>query len=97
MQERRKSITGYEGLYEITETGKIITLRAQRPMVRCKDEYGFHVVHLTDKEGNRKLHNVFTLWEKAFPELDKHSFKGALKPKYGTGCKLLDRSGIHFE
>lgn len=98
MQEKRKMIEEYEDLYEVTETGRIISLREQRPLARCKDEYGFHIVSLTNKEGGKKNHNVFELWQKAFPEnQDRKSFKGALKAKYGTGCVLLNRKGVHFE
>lgn len=98
MQEKRKMIKEYEELYEVTETGRIISLREQRPLARCKDEYGFHIVSLTNKKGHKKNHNVFELWQKAFPEnQDRTSFKGALKAKYGTGGVLLNRKGVHFE
>ncbi|PEU04102.1 hypothetical protein CN527_04520 [Bacillus cereus] len=95
MQEECRGIKEYEDLYEITNTGKIITLRQQRPLTRCGDEYGFHIVKL-NKNGISTNHNVFDLWKQAFPELKHSEFKGALKIKYGTGCKMTTGSGIHF-
>jgi len=93
--EVSRTITGYDGLYDITQSGRIISVRENRPLARCNDEYGFHIVRLT-KEGTATSHNVFELWQQAFPELEQTAFKGALKAKYGTGCKLIDKPGIHF-
>ncbi|PJO40072.1 NUMOD4 domain-containing protein [Lysinibacillus xylanilyticus] len=93
--EERRAISGYEGLYDVTASGRIITVRESRPLARCNDEYGFHIVRLT-KEGTASSHNVFEIWKQAFPELEQTNFKGALKAKYGTGCKLSDKPGIHF-
>lgn len=95
LNEESRPISGYEGLYEITASGRILTVRENRPLVRCNDEYGFHIVRLT-KEGTATSHNVFELWKQAYPELEQTNFKGALKAKYGTGCKLIDKPGIHF-
>lgn len=95
INEETRAISGYEGLYEITASGRIINMRVNRPLARCNDEYGFHIVRLT-KEGTASSHNVFELWKQAYPELEQTNFKGALKAKYGTGCKLSDKPGIHF-
>ncbi|MEB2300402.1 3-ketosteroid-delta-1-dehydrogenase [Lysinibacillus xylanilyticus] len=95
INEERRAISGYEGLYEVTASGRIINVRVNRPLARCNDEYGFHIVRLT-KEGTASSHNVFELWKQAYPELEQTNFKGALKAKYGTGCKLSDKPGIHF-
>ena len=95
INEERRAISGYEGLYDVTASGRIITVHGNRPLARCNDEYGFHIVRLT-KEGTASSHNVFELWKQAFPELEQTNFKGALKAKYGTGCKLSDKPGIHF-
>lgn len=94
-QEESRAIAGYEGLYEMTASGRIITVRENRPLARCNDEYGFHIARLT-KDGKASSHNVFELWKQTFPELEHTFFKGALKAKYGTGCKLIDKPGIHF-
>ncbi|MFJ6210171.1 NUMOD4 domain-containing protein [Lysinibacillus sp. NPDC092081] len=93
--EERRAISGYDGLYDVTASGRIITVRENRPLARCNDEYGFHIVRLT-KEGTASSHNVFELWKQAYPELEQTNFKGALKAKYGTGCKLTDKPGVHF-
>ncbi|WP_155590008.1 3-ketosteroid-delta-1-dehydrogenase [Lysinibacillus cavernae] len=94
-QEESRAIAGYEGLYEMTSSGRIITVRENRPLARCNDEYGFHIARLT-KDGKASSQNVFELWKQTFPELEHTQFKGALKAKYGTGCKLIDKPGIHF-
>lgn len=93
--EESRAIAGYEGLYEMTASGRIITVRENRALARCNDEYGFHIARLT-KDGKATSHNVFELWKQTFPELEQTHFKGALKAKYGTGCKLIDKPGIHF-
>ncbi|MEE3809524.1 3-ketosteroid-delta-1-dehydrogenase [Lysinibacillus fusiformis] len=93
--EESRAIAGYEGLYEMTVSGRILTVRENRPLARCNDEYGFHIARLT-KDGKASSHNVFELWKQTFPELEHTHFKGALKAKYGTGCKLIDKPGIHF-
>jgi hypothetical protein len=95
MLEESKRVKGYEDFYEITRSGRIISLRQQRPLTRCGDEYGFHIVKLT-KAGSSKNHNVFDLWKQAFPELCHSEFKGALKIKYGKACKLITGSNINF-
>lgn len=95
INEETRAISSYEGLYEVTASGRIINVRVNRPLARCNDEYGFHIVRLT-KEGTASSHNVFELWKQAYPELEQTNFKGALKAKYGTGCKLSDKPGIHF-
>jgi hypothetical protein len=89
MSENRKEISGYKGLYEITETGRIISLRQKRPMKRCNDEYGFHIVKLTNHQGEAMNHNVFEIWKSAFGSCKEAEFKGVKKPKYGKGCELL--------
>lgn len=94
-QEESRAIAGYEGLYEMTASGRIITVRENRPLARCNDEYGFHIARLT-KDGKASSQNVFELWKQTFPELEHTLFRGALKAKYGTGCKLIDKPGIHF-
>ncbi|MFJ7738085.1 NUMOD4 domain-containing protein [Lysinibacillus sp. NPDC097287] len=95
VEEESRAITDYEGLYEITASGRIISVRENRAMARCNDEYGFHIVRLS-KDGAASNHNVFELWKKEYPGLEETNFKGALKAKYGTGCKLSDKPGIHF-
>ncbi|KIL74380.1 NUMOD4 domain-containing protein [Bacillus badius] len=81
MQEESRDITGFEGLYKITKSGRVYSFYQKRYLTRCDDEYGFHIVKLT-KNGESGNHKVFELWKRAFGELDKSEFKGALKAKY---------------
>ena len=74
-QEESRAIAGYEGLYEMTTSGRIITVRENRPLARCNDEYGFHIARLT-KDGKASSHNVFELWKQTFPELEHTLSKG---------------------
>jgi hypothetical protein len=81
MEEARKPIQGYENLYEITSSGKILSLKRKRALARCGDEYGFHIVKLS-KDGKATNHNVFELWKQHFPNLSESEFKGAKKVIY---------------
>jgi hypothetical protein len=72
-------IKGYEGLYDISETGKVYSHRSKRTLKRCGDEYGFHIVKLY-KDGQSSNHNVFELWKAAFP--GETGFKGTRKIIY---------------
>ena len=81
VEEQRKLIEGYEGLYEITESGRIYSLSRKRFKTRCNDEYGFHIVKLS-KNGKGTNHKVFDLWKKAFSDLPESTFKGAKKRIY---------------
>ncbi len=81
MEEQRRPVTGYEGLYEVTESGRIYSVKRKKFMSRCNDEYGFHIVKLST-EGKGKNHKVFDLWKKEFNDAAQSQFKGALKIKY---------------
>ncbi|SOC44468.1 NUMOD4 motif-containing protein [Ureibacillus acetophenoni] len=80
-EEIRKPIEGYEGYYEISETGKIYSVKSQRFMARSDDEYGFHIVKLS-KNGISKNYNVYKLWKEEFPNLSESMFKGAKERIY---------------
>ncbi|RXI96297.1 hypothetical protein DS745_21440 [Anaerobacillus alkaliphilus] len=95
ISEIHKEITGYEGLCDITESGRVISLRSNRPMSRCNDEHGFHIVKLTNSIGETENHNVFELLKREFKSLDKSHFKGAIKAKYAKACKLLDIKNVN--
>lgn len=94
--EQRRVIKGYEEIYKITSTGRIYTHKYERFLARCGDEYGFHIVSLSDHNRIRKNWNVFKLWQETFPELPKEQFKGSLKIKYGKSCELRNNPDIHF-
>ena len=89
MNENSKPISGFEGLYEITESGRVISLRSKRPLARCNDEYGFHIVKLTNGKGEAKNFNLFELWQATYPQKSKLEFKGACNVKYGKSCTKL--------
>lgn len=87
MEEERRPIrdkeTGldYDGLYDITKSGRIISVKRNQIRVRCGDEYGFHIVKLS-KDGAATNHNLLKLWRQAFPDVSEHEFKGAINVKY---------------
>jgi NUMOD4 motif len=81
MGEEFKPIKGYEGLYDITETGKVFSHRSKRTLKRCGDEYGFHIVKL-HKNGKATNHNVFDLWRGIFQYIPGAVFKGTKVIKY---------------
>ncbi|QAS54768.1 NUMOD4 domain-containing protein [Halobacillus litoralis] len=89
MKEKHIQIEGYEGLYEITNSGRVYSNRSGKYLTRCNDEYGFHVVKLTNNSGDKHNYKVFDLWKKAFPSEQPIEFKGALNVKYGKGCSIL--------
>lgn len=80
-QELRKPVKGYEGLYEVTESGRIYSLHRERFLARCDDEYGFHIVRL-HKNGEAKNHYVFKVWRDAFNTLPDSMFNGTKKRIY---------------
>ncbi len=43
-QEERRVILGNIGISEVTSAGKIFTLRDNRALARCKDEYSEGVI-----------------------------------------------------
>lgn len=96
MEDIRIPVMGYEGLYDITKSGKIYSYSRQKFNERCDDEYGYHIVKLT-KNNELLNYNLYELWKKHFPNEDDKEFKGALKIKYGTGCVLSKKSGVHFQ
>jgi hypothetical protein len=81
VEKEYREIKGYEGLYDISETGKVYSHRSKRTLKRCGDEYGFHIVKLY-KEGQASNHNVFELWKVAFPGVNETGFKGTKKIIY---------------
>lgn len=81
MEEDKRDIKGYEGLYEMTKSGRIFSVKRQRFLSRCNDEYGFHIVKLS-KDERSKNHNVFKLWENEFDGISPSEFKGAMKSIY---------------
>ncbi|RSD27629.1 3-ketosteroid-delta-1-dehydrogenase [Mesobacillus subterraneus] len=75
MEEERRSIQGYEELYDITRSGKIIIKKNNRARHREGNEYGYANVHL-NKNGGRTLYKTFDIWKKAFPDANVSEYKG---------------------
>ena len=75
----RKPISGYEGLYDITSDGRVISLerhyvdslgkcyfKSERYIGNSKDAYGYLSVSLTDRNGNMKKFKIHRLVADAF-------------------------------
>ena len=56
-----KDIPGYEGLYKITEDGKVFSTYSQRFLNSWFNYKGYEEVNLCDKHYNRKKHKVHRL------------------------------------
>ncbi|KQX45865.1 NUMOD4 domain-containing protein [Paenibacillus sp. Root444D2] len=73
LDEERAPIKGYEGLYEITVSGRVFSIARNRFREREGDGYGFKWVKLS-KDGKSQNFLTKELWEKAFerrlPECD---------------------------
>lgn len=74
MEEERRGIKGYEELYDITRSGRIIIKRNNQVRHKEGDEYGYKYVHLHNK-GERKLYKTFELWKAAYPDADISEYK----------------------
>ncbi|MFS0841319.1 NUMOD4 domain-containing protein [Paenibacillus sp. 1P03SA] len=75
MDEEMKDIPGYEGLYAVTESGRIYSHSKKNFKIRNGSPYGFKHVHLY-KAGKKKLFKTGLLWESLFKNLPKIAYKG---------------------
>lgn len=75
MEEERRGIKGYEELYDITRSGRIIIKRNNRVRHREGNEYGYANVHL-HKNGKRVLCKTFDLWKEVFGDANVSEYKG---------------------
>jgi hypothetical protein len=75
VEEEKRSIIGYEELYHMTRSGRIIIKRNNRARHREGNEYGYANVHL-NKNGVRTLYKTLELWKTAFPDADLSEYKG---------------------
>jgi hypothetical protein len=74
--EEKRSIGGYEDIYDITRSGRIIIVSNKSVRHRAGNEYGYKNVHL-HKNGERKLHKTFELWKQAFgKDADNYEYMG---------------------
>lgn len=74
--EIKVDIPDYEGLYQITESGKIYSESKKSYKTLNNDPYGFENVRLY-KNGKPKTYKTYELWKRAFnDQLPDISYKG---------------------
>jgi hypothetical protein len=75
IEEVRLPIEGYEGIYEITPSGRIFSVSRNEFRHRIGDEYGFKWVKLS-KFGERENLLTWDIWKKTFPTLSENNYRG---------------------
>jgi hypothetical protein len=76
LKEESKGIKGYEEIYDITRSGRIVVKRNNSVRHRNGDEYGYTYVDL-HKYGDRKRSKTFDLWKEVWlPVADINEYKG---------------------
>lgn len=77
MSEERRSvkISGYEHLYDVTQSGKIINKKTNHVKVFNNDPYNFKNVHLY-KNGERELFKTYDIWRGTFSNANESEYKG---------------------
>ncbi|MYL47273.1 3-ketosteroid-delta-1-dehydrogenase [Virgibacillus halodenitrificans] len=76
--EIRKSVKakGFEDLYDVTQSGRIIAKKTNHVKVFNGDPYNFANVHLY-KDGERELFKTYDLWKEVFGgEFADSEYKG---------------------
>lgn len=73
--EERRVIKGYEELYDITRSGRIIAKKTNHVKYGSGSAYGYPNVHLY-RNGERELFKTRKLWRQAFPELPESEYRG---------------------
>ena len=66
MKEIWKDCKGYEGLYQVSNLGRVWSIRSQRYLKGCYDKDGYIKVNLTAKNGKVKTERVHRLVALAF-------------------------------
>lgn len=66
-QKRRVREIGFEDLYYVTRSGKIINKKTNRVKVLYGDPYGLENVQLF-KKGEKTLFKTYDIWKKVFGE-----------------------------
>lgn len=61
-----KDIPGYEGLYKVSNTGKIFSVVTNRELSVIQKKDGYTCISLCDKDHNKKQYRVHQLVAKAF-------------------------------
>lgn len=67
-----KDCKGYEGLYQVSNLGRVWTIRSQRYLKGSPDKDGYLRVHLTAKNGKVKLEKIHRLVALAFIDNPNH-------------------------
>ncbi|HZH59924.1 MAG TPA: 3-ketosteroid-delta-1-dehydrogenase [Metabacillus sp.] len=78
MNEERRSVKvyGYEHLYDVSKSGRIIAKKTNHVKVFNGNAYNFKNVHLY-RDGKRELFRTYDLWKETFGEDTPSSeFKG---------------------
>lgn len=63
MREKWRPVVGYEGLYEVSNLGRVRRIRIVEP---TKKKHGYMQISLVDKDGVRKLHRLHRIVAAAF-------------------------------
>lgn len=61
-----KDIPGYEGLYKVSNTGKIFSVATNRELSVIQKKDGYTCISLCDKDHNKKQYRIHQLVAKAF-------------------------------
>lgn len=56
-----KDIKGYEGLYQVSDQGRVFNVKTQNYLKPINSSNGYYRVHLTAKNGKRKLELIHRL------------------------------------
>lgn len=63
MREKWRPVVGYEGLYEVSNLGRVRRIRIVEP---TKKKHGYMQISLVDKDGVRKSHRLHRIVAAAF-------------------------------
>lgn len=66
--ENWRDINGYEGLYQVSDEGRVFSVRRNMIMKPTVNKGGYLIVNLTAKDGKQKVYNLHTLVANAFLE-----------------------------
>lgn len=71
MEEIWKDIEGYEGYYQVSNLGRVKSLRTKKNLTPVSDNYGYQIVCLHSRSGTQKNHKIHRLVSFAFIPTDK--------------------------
>lgn len=95
VKEKWKWVRGYEGLYKVSNMGRIKTLRRANSLKDIKEQImkpcltvGYEYIQLTDDKGKTKKHRVHRLVLSAFKPRENEIY---LQVNHQDGCKTNNR------